>query len=230
MDEKLLSTILELARLGAVGIGAIVLLLAFILLFRSKSIEPEKGKLINRFMTLGFFFGLAAGVLGLVPLFFTKPGDSGPVSLRLSFSPDMENAGLTPPVTKLPDGKTVPAEEAFSLPASVLPQVLTVKVDKTIAEVQSLRDTSKALADSVAKATDQRNELAKQIAPAAAAPAAEQHLEAQAQQTDQLQTEVTKSLQTGDFARANTLSRQLRTSVIKAQPSVTAIARTRPQQ
>ena len=228
MSKELLSTILELARLGAVGIGAIVLMLAFLLLFRRDPIDPERGKLINRYMTLGFIFGLAAGALGLLPI-FAKP--SGSTALRVAFSPDMSNAGLSAPVTLLPDGKAVPAEEAFSLPASILPQVLTVKVDKTIDEVKNLRQAkqeltqaTEKLAVSAAEATEQVKTLSAKAAEMTTAPAADVVQET-AVETQRPNEEVLKSVRSGDFARVNSLSTRLKASVIKTNPAVATIAR-----
>jgi hypothetical protein len=218
MDEKLLSTILELARLGAVGIGAIVLLLAFFMLARSQKVDPEKGKLISKFMTLGFVFAGAAGVLGLVPL-FAKP--SGPVAVRLAFSPDFTTQGLSPPKVELPDGSSVQPDQKFALEPSLTAQVVTVGVDKTLDEVRNLRQASAKLAETVQTVTQQRDALATHIAPASTLP----DLQVQSKQAAQLPSQIVKSVQVGDFAHANVLSSQLHSSIVNAKPALEAISR-----
>ncbi len=225
MDKELLTTILELARLGAVGIGAIVLLLTFFLLFKSSTFDAGKTKLVSRFMTLGFVFGLAAGLLGLVPLFVAS---GGPIAMRLNFAPDFGEEKLTPPLIRLPDGKQVKPDERVFLDPSPGTQVVTISIASALKEVKSLRATTDSLAESVAKVTEQRDTLANQVAAASPTPAAGQNLDAQSQQTGQLQAQVVNSLKVGDFVRAREYSSRLHTSVIKTDPTISAISRDRP--
>lgn len=217
MSDKFLSTILELARLGAVGVGAIVLLLAFILMFRIKRIDPEKGKLINRYMTLGFVFALAAGVLGLVPLFVRQ---GGPIPVRLSFSPNFKTQGLSPPTIEAPDGSPVQPGQKFTLEPSLTPQVVMVGVDDALEDVRKLRLTSTALATSVDTLTTQRDALAAKATPD---PAVASNLSAASAETGKLQDAITQSIRVGDYDRAHTLSTRLNNSVLKAQAPVRVI-------
>jgi hypothetical protein len=222
MNGNLLATVLELARLGAVGIGAIVLLLAFFLLVRGRAFGAEKAKLISRFMTLGFIFGITAGVLGLVPLFVAK---GGPIPMRLNFAPDFADEKLTPPIIRLPDGKLIQPDERVMLNPSSDTQVVTINVAKALQQVKSLADTAKSLTQSVANVTQQRDALANQVSSSSASPTAvgPQTVQSQGVQTQQLQTEVAKSIQSGDFARANAFSMQLHRSVVATKPAIAEI-------
>ena len=217
MDEKLLSTVLELARLGAVGIGAIVLLLAFFLLWRSKSVEGERAKLIGKYMTLGFVFAVTAGVLGLVPLFFQT---GGPVAVRLSFSPNFASQGLSPPKVEAPDGSAIQPGQKFALDPSLTAQVVTVGVDDALKDVRNLREASAKLATTLETVKNQRDALAVQTAPD---PAVAADLNATSTESRQLQEAVTQSIIVGDYGRANTLSSRLNNSVRRSARPVNDI-------
>lgn len=228
MDQGFYDTLVTLAKIGAAGVGIAIFLMVFIMIIRGQPVDPATARLRQSFLIWGFAFAVVVGLFTVVPPLLQKPG--GPVEMRLSFSPDMKNAGLTPPETLLPDGKEIPAEEAFSLPPSALPQVLTVKVDRTIDEVKNLRQakadlqqTTNTLAAAVASVTDQRDSLAKEIAPSPAAAPAAATLNQQSQKTDNLQAQVQNSIKAGDFAHAKVLSTQLHASILQTKPTVTAI-------
>jgi hypothetical protein len=227
MDEKLLSTIVELARLGAVGVGAIVLLLAFFLLWKAKGVEPESAKLINRYMTLGFIFAVAAGVLGLVPLFFGSSG--GPVPVRLSFSPNFATQKISPPLVEAPDGSQVQPGQTFTINPSKTTQTIAVGVDEALKDFENLKSAAERFSASAAESAQQTKVLAEKVAEIAPAqaPAAEATVDAETQKTQQLHAEVLSSIRSGDYARASTLSTQLRSSVLKTDRAVTEIARRR---
>ena len=227
MSTALLSTVLELARLGAIGIGAIVLLLSFFLLFRKGALEAGKGKLINRFMTLGFVFGIAAGVLGLVPLLMSPHGR---VSLRLAFSPDFETENLTAPKIRLPDGTLAKQDERFELGASGGTQVVTIAVDRMIDEVRNLRKASANLTEAFATVTEQRDVLAAKAAevsfPEQAAVSGNmlERLNENSEDSKKLQLEFNESLSKGDFVRANEITGRLRNGVLAADAPVSDMA------
>lgn len=223
MDATLFSTVLELARIGAVGIGAIVLLLTFILLFRASTIDDQKAKLIHRFMTLGFVFGIGAGILGLVPLFFAT---GGPLSLRLAFSPDFDSQKLQPPIIRLPDGTKTRHDAKFFLQQSAGTQVVTIAMDPTLDQVRNLRKASATLTSTLTKVTQQRDVLAVRAAalkPTGQGPAL-QKLEQSSINSFAIQSDVFKSLNVGDYARAYELTGHLQGSVNAAQPAVAVIA------
>lgn len=223
MDAALFSTIVELARIGAVGIGAIVLLLSFILLFRTATIDEAKAKLIHRFMNLGFVFGIGAGILGLVPLFFTT---GGPLSLRLAFSPDFASQKLPPPIIRLPDGTKAQHDSKFLLQHNVGTQVVTIAMDPTLDQVRNLRNASATLTSTLNKVTQQRDALAKsagavkQTTPSHAL----KKLEQSSSNSFAIQSDVFKSLNVGDYARAYELTGHLQGSANAAQPAVAIIA------
>jgi hypothetical protein len=226
MDQSFYGTLVELAKIGAAGVGVAVLLMVFLLIMKGKPVDPDTAKLRQRFLTLGVGFAVVVGLLALVPSLF--PQESGPTAMRLTFSPDFQTESLTPPTIMLPDGTVVKPDQPVSLPPTHGTQVVKITIDEALKEVASLRQASASLAASVANITQQRDTLAKEIAPAATAPAAQQTLHLQTQQTQQLQGEVAKSIQSGDFARANVFSSRLHQSVVAARPMIAEIARPHP--
>ena len=218
MDD-ILTTLVDLARLGAVGVGVAIALLVAVLIIRLKSIDRGTAKLLDNFMKWGFGLAVVFAVLGLVPAFFQPVGS---VPMRIAFSPDFATQGLSPPRIELPDGTPVQPGQKFSLESSLTPQVVNVVADKTLADVKELRQTTATLNASVEAVTAQRDALATTIEPS---PAVESTLEQSSAQTERLSTEVARSINLGDYQRANVLSRQLRNVVVAADRPVATIAR-----
>lgn len=227
MSEALFSTVLELAKLGVVGFGIIVLLLSFFLLSKEPSIDPEKAKLINRFMTWGFVFGGVAAILGLVPLFI---GSSGPLSVRLAFSPDFGTEKLRPPIIRLPDGTEAKHDTKFVLQPNPGTQVVTIAMDATLNEVRNLRQASANLSSTVFKVTKQRDALAataaavKETSEVAPNFPALKDLQTNSASFGVLQSEFARSLTMGDYVKANQLTGRFVSSVNSAEPAVALIA------
>ena len=226
MDQGFYDTLVTLAKIGAAGVGIAIFLMVFIMIIRGQPVDAPTAKLRQSFLILGVAFAVVVGLFTIVPPLLQKPG--GPVPLLLTYSPDMEQDGLPLPKAVLPDGKIVDAGQQFTLPPSTETEQVVIRVDKTLEQLRNLKQASTQLAQTVQTITQQRDALANEVAPASAAPAAQQSLQAQSQQTAQLQTQIVKSVQSGDFAHANVLSSQLHTSVINVKPSIAAIARAHP--
>ena len=101
MDQSFYGTLVELAKIGAAGVGVAVLLMVFLLIMKGKPVDPDTAKLRQQFLTLGVGFAVVVGLLALVPSLF--PQESGPMAMRLTFSPDFQTESLTPPTIMLPD-------------------------------------------------------------------------------------------------------------------------------
>ena len=219
MDD-ILTTLVDLARLGAVGVGVAIALLFAVLIIRLKSIDQGTAGLLDNFMKWGFGLAVVFALVGLVPMFFQSGGS---VPMRIAFSPDFETQGVSAPRIELPDGTPIQAGQKFALESSLTPQVVNVIADKTLAEVRNLREATATLTASVGAITAQRDSLATSIEPA---PAVEDRLQHSSAQTERLSTEVARSISRGDYQRANTLSRQLQNVVVAADRPVATIART----
>src|SRR6187402_504437 len=70
----LFDTIVKLVNVGFAGVGVVVLLLVFIILFQAKPTDTGTRKLHNRFLTWGMSFAFFCGGLSVVaPLLAPKP-------------------------------------------------------------------------------------------------------------------------------------------------------------
>ena len=220
MGQSFYSTIIELARIGAVGVGVAVFMMVFFMIVRGKPVDPATARLREKFLVWGVLFAFATGILALIPPLLQKEG--GPLSMRLFFSPDFAEKKLTPPVVRLPDGKEATLDQSFSLSPSAGTQVLTIKMDTTLAEVEGLRQASAALASSVAAVEKQRDTLAAKVE--AAPPSAQQTLETKSAESEQLRVQLNRSLAEGNYVQTDALSKQLRSSVFRADRPVATIA------
>lgn len=224
MGSDFYPTIVELARLGASGVGVAIFLMVFVLLFKGKPVDVATAKLREKFLAYGVVFSLA---LLIFPPLFQKGG--GPISQRLAFSPDFDTEKLQPPTIRLPDGTVTPHDKKFELQPSGGTQVLTITMDGTLNQVRNLRQASANLTTTVGKVTEQRDALATQAA--AAKPSdnrvttpALQNLERNSAAFDALKDVFSKSLTAGDYVKANQVSARLRNSVSAAEPAVAVLA------
>jgi len=108
ISKDFLDTIVELAKIGGLGIGALIFLLVFILLLRNQPVDAETARLRSRFLYLGIAFAvLALGVTLLQPGPKTSVG-----TLVVTYSPKLGSAGLPTPDMILIDDATPRAVEA----------------------------------------------------------------------------------------------------------------------
>ena len=226
MDQGFLDILVQLAKIGSAGVGVAVLLMVFIMIVRGRPVDPPTAKLRERFLTYGVSFAVVIGLLALIPLLMPQK-EGGPVPVRLFFSPNFATQQLRLPMVQAPDGSDVKPGQTFWVQPSRTAQTITVGVDDALKDVENLRKTTVQLAASAASASEQAKVLADKVAETTPAPAAEATLQTQTEQTRQLHAEVANSIKSGDFARANSLSTQLRTSVLNTNPTVAEIARHR---
>lgn len=226
MNQSFFTTVVDLAKIGAAGVGLAIFLMVFMMVFRGKPVDPATARLREKFLIWGFAFAVVTGILALLPPLLQK--ESGPLSMRLAFSPDFATESLTPPRILLPDGTISKPDEKFQLRSSSGTQVLTIGVDAALKDVRNLKSANGALLQSVSAAENQRDTLAAHVATESPAPAAQQGLENKAAEADLLRGQVTESVKAGDYDKANRLSLRLRNSIRTAAPSVAAIVQPHP--
>jgi hypothetical protein len=127
----------------------------------------------------------------------------------------------------LPDGTQAGHDSKFSLQPSANTQVVTIAMDATLDQVRNLRQASANLTSAVTTVTKQRDSLAAQAAvkplsEAQSTPAL-QHLQQNTSTSNAIQMDFVRSLNAGDYRRANQLAGQLQTSFKAAQPAVAAL-------
>lgn len=227
----LFTTVVELVKLGSLGVIAVALLLGFLLAFQSKPVDPTTAKLRTDFLRFAFGSAVVVAVMGLVPLFLNR---GGPMSERLFFSPDFNSEKLTPPTIELPDGTQWKHDARFDLQPSAGTQVVTISMDATLNEVRNLKQASEKITSALSTVTKQRDTLAtkaasvKTTADAQPKVPALQSLQLNSANVDAIWTDFAKSVKSGDYARANQLSGRFQTSAMAAEPAVAVIAGQKP--
>jgi len=214
----LFDTVVKLVNVGFAGVGVVVLLLVFIILFQGKPADSGTNKLRNRFLTLGMAFAFFCGVLSVVaPLLAPKPQASTgkPADMLLSFSPRFDTEGLTTPKITLPDGQTVAPGAKFPAQGG---QVL-VSVDEALQDVAQLRATALTLAETATAAQRQADSAVAALTSSqannggGAPPAPVAHAQAQAEEASQESQEATaaisEAVRTGDYRILRTKNRTL---------------------
>ena len=213
-SSGLFDTIVRLVNVGFAGVGVVVLLLVFIILFQGKPADSGARKLHNRFLTWGMAFAFFCGALSVVaPLLAPKPqaAQSKPADMLLSFSPRFETEGLTVPSITLPDGKVVTPGTRFEAQGG---QVL-VSVDDALRDVSQLRQTALTLAETATAAQRQADSAVAALAssqgsaPSAPVAAAQLQAEEASQESQEATVAISNAIRTGDYQILRTKNRTL---------------------
>jgi len=224
----LFDTIVKLVNVGFAGVGVVVLLLVFIILFQAKPTDAGTRKLHNRFLTWGMSFAFFCGALSVVaPLLAPKPeaAPGEPAEMLLSFSPRFETEGLTNPSITLPDGKVVAPGARFQTEGG---QVL-VSVDEALQDVAQLRQAAVTLAETASAAQRQADTAVAALASSQAsgppsAPVAHAQQEAQeaSQESQEAAVAISEAVRTGNY---QVLRAKNRTLTDATRQSITARSR-----
>ncbi|HEY6814227.1 MAG TPA: hypothetical protein VI168_01690 [Croceibacterium sp.] len=212
----LFDTIVKLVNVGFAGVGVVVLLLVFIILFQGKPADAGARKLHNRFLTWGMSFAFFCGALSVVtPLLAPKPeptvAPGRPAEMLLSFSPRFETEGLTNPSITLPDGKVVTPGTRFETQGG---QVL-VSVDEALQDVAQLRQTAVTLAETATAAQRQADSAVAALAssqdrpPSAPVAAAQQQAQEASQESQEATAAISDAIRTGNYQILRTKNRTL---------------------
>jgi hypothetical protein len=210
----LFDTIVKLVNVGFAGVGVVVLLLVFIILFQGKPADTGTRKLHNRFLTWGMSFAFFCGALSVVaPLLAPKPpAPTGkPPEMLLSFSPRFETEGLSNPQITLPDGKTVTPGARFAAQGG---QVL-VSVDEALQDVAQLRQSAITLAETATAAQRQADTAvaalasAQGSAPSAPVAAAQAEARDASQESQEATAAISQAIRTGNYEILRTKNRTL---------------------
>jgi hypothetical protein len=222
-SSGLFETIVKLVNVGFAGVGVVVLLLVFIILFQGKPSDAGARKLHARFLTWGMAFAVFCGVLSVAAPWLAprpQPAPVKPATMLLSFSPSFATEGLTDPSITLPDGKLVAAGTPFQAQNG---QVL-VSVDEALRDVAQLRETAVTLAATATAAQRQADAAVAALATAQGAPADAAHARAQeaSQESQEATAAITEAIRTGNYRILETKNRTL-TDATRA--SITARSR-----
>jgi preprotein translocase subunit SecF len=182
--------VLKLVQLGFIGLAGLLFVLVFLILWKNQPADEGMAKFRMAFLAVGFLSVLVSAGVQILP---TK------ATTAVTFSTDFTVAALpTPAVRLLPGGKQVQPEEEFSLPTG---STISIRTDQMLAEARQLKVESQQL-----QATSQvLAKAASQLAEAEPARPAE------AQEVQDLSTQVSQNLREGKFNAARIAANRLNT-------------------
>ena len=203
--STLTNFVLSAVQLGALGFGAALFVMVFIILIRNQAPADEHtARLRSRFLTMGVAAFAFAGLMQLVTLFW-GPKPEGAYRVSVVFAPDPGPNGLPEPVMRLlPAGADVKRNTPFTVDRDL---TLSVGVDDIVNKTRNLAATADALSRANVTLTQQ----------AAAMPAGTNVLQpAEVREFKALNDKVRMGLQKGDYGAAAQSSIVLRDCTVRA--------------
>ena len=213
-DTGLFKTIISLANLGFIGVGVIVFLFTFILLFRGKPMTAANAQLQHRFLTMGFSFTVLCAVMALAGPWLAPPATvSTPHSVTLAFSPSFEVVKLPQPHIQLPDGSTASPSKPFLVTSDMQ---IVVSVDAAFEQVKELGKTASLMTDNAGEYRKQRDALLVNLPDSVEVTALKNKVSAASVIADDFEIAVKNSLAAGKFAQAASTTKMLSTSALNS--------------
>ena len=167
--EDFLNFALAVVKIGGVGLGALVFVMAFIILLRNQSAADDGIKAFRtRFLTLGFSFAVLSLAAWLAQPVIERafPASAGkrPHRVTIDVSPDLEVQKLPPLVMRLdPANAPITAGKTFELNENA---VINIKTDRLIEEARALRQTAEKVVASNRELLNAQADLVSRIDPA----------------------------------------------------------------
>ena len=200
-DASFFNFVVELVKLGGLGIGALIFVLVFIILFRNQAPDPATAKLRSQFLLLGSSFALVALVASTATsLLRPAVAAAAPAKFKLgiTLSPDFGEAKLPNPEFRLmPAGVPVLEGQAVEIGSD---STLDIKVRGIVSSVQALSKSSENLLQTNQQLTQAVEAAIRPTPPGASAPAP--ITLPQIQQLKNSQEEIRRNIVTGDFNAA----------------------------
>ena len=210
-DPNFFNFVINLVKLGGLGVGALIFVMAFLILFRNQAASTDMAAFRLSFLRWGFAFAVLALVASSATDLVTALRPSSSVKLGVTISPDFAEAKLPQPeIYLMPAGTLVKPNTPVDLQGS---ETLSIQVHGIVASVQGLAQSSETLLATNQKLTDaidKSSQLVQDAAVSGAPPQAK--VEALAQmpvlRTDELarirtaQAQISTGLSTGNFAAA----------------------------
>jgi len=217
-DASFLNFVVELVKLGGLGIGALIFVLVFIILFRNQPADAATARLRSQFLIWGGSFALIALIVSTATSLL-RPAEAAPAKFRLgiTLSPDFSEAKLPNPEFRLmPSGVKVQEGQPIEIGAD---STLDIKVRGIVSSVQALSKSSENLLQTNQQLT-QAVEAA--IKPASAGTSAAPPITLpQIQELKNSQEETHKKIIAGDFnaaAISSLKTRNFARSAIRLKP------------
>ena len=221
-------TVVKLVQLGGLGVGALIFLFVFILLFRNQPVDAPTAVLRGRFLYLGTAFAVLALAASLLQLVLVRPAATAG-SLVVTYSPKLRSAGLpTPDMVLLGSGTPQSVVEDAQI-AITSGATLKISADDLIDQARKVK-SAQAIAETLVAANTVASAAAPTPAtaptPGAVPTAVTPDVSTRdLHQLKQLQTSAATSLARGDFVAAERASSQLRIRIEAVAPGTIAAQR-----
>jgi hypothetical protein len=205
--NALTNFVLQAVQLGALGFGAVLFVLVFLIIIRNQpAADPGIATLRRWFLTLGVAAFIFAGGMQLVTLFF-GPKPAGAYKVSVVFAPDPATNALPEPAMRiLPVNTTIMRNTPFTVDRDM---TLSIGVDEIVQKTRNLTQTAQALTTVNETLSAQAAKVVESGPQAALAPA-------EIRQLDALNDRVQRGLTTGDFRAAAASSLALKNAAMTA--------------
>jgi hypothetical protein len=151
-DSAFFDFVVNLVKLGGLGVGALIFVMAFLILFRNQAATPGMEKLRLSFLRFGFAFAALALTTSVVTQLVTSSRPSGKIRLGVTISPDFGEAKLPPPVLLLmPGGTPINPNTATEISSDT---TLAIQVRGIVESVKGLESSSQTLLATNQKLTE----------------------------------------------------------------------------
>jgi hypothetical protein len=140
-NQGFLDFVVNLVKLGGLGLGALIFVLVFIILFRNQPADRETAKLRVRFLAWGSSFAIVAlAATTVTSLFQNRSGPASTYRLGVTLSPSFEDAQLpSPDLILMPAGKRIKPDEAVDMVGDA---TLAIQVRGIVQNVNALKNSS----------------------------------------------------------------------------------------
>jgi hypothetical protein len=206
--DGLFGTVIDLAKLGFVGVGVVVFLLIFLLLVQNKPVDAATAALRNRFLTWGIGFAAFSACVALAAQWM---GQQAPKisnhEITLAFSPSFVTRQLPVPTIKLMGGQMIGPDTPFKVDRDM--QVLVV-VDEALANVDAMRSTVAQQSQSVTQLAQRYENLLRKVPVTAETAPTLEAVRKTAQDSQQLSAAVSAAIAQGNFVKARDASTALK--------------------
>lgn len=221
VSDTFFGTVVKLVQLGGLGVGALIFLFVFILLFRNQPVDAATAALRSRFLTTGVVFAIIALGASLLQLVFT-PKVNAASRMMVTFSPSFSSEHLPAPAMLLSDTgavRQIEADNSFDVAANA---TLKISVDDLInaaRSVQQIKATAQTLLESNKALTSALTAPAAtpgsgdEVKPGLVAGPVKLIAPEILVKLNTAQASIARSLRTGDYAGAATASRDYRAAV-----------------
>ena len=143
-QQGFLDFVVNLVKLGGLGVGALIFVMVFIILFRNQKADAANARLRSQFLSWGAGFAVLALITSTVTtLVQARANPAKPVLLGVTISPDFGEAKLPPPeLFLMPAGTPVKPNGQVTIDHDA---TLAIQVKGIVQGVQALNQSSEQL-------------------------------------------------------------------------------------